>query len=181
VSRPRWQNWHHQSLKKYWLCKFCVTGRENQTAWPENKFLAVRPFSGCATAVQSHTLWRVVILPGNETGHQENIQTSSKFSYKYIQQRQNPHSAFDNFSQDNCYKMMIACDLFYNIKVFKFRMFCHVYIPTLPSQWFLTPAKTTCINHCSTWRKFDVLSKEGAVIVSTWNAHRGHHWRQAQE
>jgi hypothetical protein len=26
-----------------------------------------------------------------------------------------------------------------------------------------------------------VSSKEGAVIVSTWNAHRGQHWLQAQE
>jgi hypothetical protein len=46
-----------------------------------------------------------------------------------------------------------------------------------PHSGFSCPQDSTRINHCSS----DVSSKEGAVIVSTWNAHRGQHGLQAQE
>jgi hypothetical protein len=53
---------------------------------------------------------------------------------------------------------------------------------TYMHQWFLAPAKTL---HVSTTAPHDantdISSKEGAVIVSMRNAHRGQHWLHAQE
>jgi hypothetical protein len=54
--------------------------------------------------------------------------------------------------------------------------------PTLPSQWFLAPARLLCVSTTATIAQIpDVSSKEGAVIgalLSKWKFHRGHHWHQ---